>query len=483
MSDIGPLPRSLIALPDESIIGYLLRLGHRLDQAPGQLLWRAGLTPAGHFKTSKAPAQHLFMLETAQLTRFARTTRLSEREADRLTLRSYVRSYPPVAEALVRPGHAARPRGVFPPWLFQASTRCCHLCLRGDGSVIQERHGGAWKRRWHLPVVFACLEHNLFLQDTCHGCRQPLQSGFPGAPRSLMPAPAARGLHPAQCRNAAEGRRHSPLCSTRLDASGRSGAELSPVSASLQRDLLELLEGDRAPGTALARFSDIRVMSAIISATWPHSASLLPAGMLKDAFEEHIDQRQRRVEDGQRRHVPWSAAPQSAVATAAMLKMADHYVRLSPDALREALAGLLARTTERKHPSWGPTWDLLRNCSPGFRRETEEALQRRFPPRLASPAELTDPLIEGRSHGYRAEQIPQELPEEWFKVFLEGSSPRPLPTSRSLRRVAALQLVQAATGVSRAEAQPHSGHSPITSPKILTRLTTTHDGGTSQSGI
>lgn len=453
MSEIEPLARSLTALPGESLAGFLLRLSHRLDLAPGQLAWRTGLTSDERRRASALPAQHLFMLEAAQLSRFALATRLSQSDTDRLTLRSYLRVYPPVAEALVRRGHQARPRGVFPPWLLHASTRCCPLCLRGDGSLIQERHGGAWKRQWHLPVVFGCLEHNLFLQDTCQICLQPVQSGFPSTPRKLLPIPSVPGLHPAQCRNSATGYPNGYACGTRLDSpsSGWTGIELSPESTALQIEMLDLLEGNRDPDTAFTTFSEIRVMSAIVRASWPRSASLLTSRRLTDALDEHeTSQHQPLSGDWKRGH--WSAAPTSSVAMAALLGLAHHYVRLPQDAFQDALPDLLTKITEPSHSSWVPTWDLLRQCSPDFRRKVEDALQRRFPPRLTSPAQLTNPLLEAGTRGYRAEQIPQELPEAWFKILVEGSTPNPLPATRSLRRIGALQLVQAVNGVSRIEA-------------------------------
>jgi hypothetical protein len=38
MTTVSALPRSLATLPDESLIGYLLRLSHRLDRTPARIL-------------------------------------------------------------------------------------------------------------------------------------------------------------------------------------------------------------------------------------------------------------------------------------------------------------------------------------------------------------------------------------------------------------------------------------------------------------
>ncbi|CAM5649229.1 TniQ family protein [Streptomyces griseomycini] len=60
-------------------------------------------------------------------------------------------------------GLTPAPRGVFPVWLLTTSTRYCPSCLSGDGSAIQQRHGGPWKPAWRMAADFACLEHRCFL--------------------------------------------------------------------------------------------------------------------------------------------------------------------------------------------------------------------------------------------------------------------------------------------------------------------------------
>ncbi len=37
MTSVGVLPRSLAPLPDESLLGFLLRMAHRLDTSPLRL--------------------------------------------------------------------------------------------------------------------------------------------------------------------------------------------------------------------------------------------------------------------------------------------------------------------------------------------------------------------------------------------------------------------------------------------------------------
>ncbi|WP_406099736.1 TniQ family protein [Streptomyces canus] len=175
MSPTEPLPRSLIPLPGESLHGLILRLSHRLDQAPGHILWRTGLTP-GRRSTGLAPKRLLLMLDPNEQQRFAAATRLDPETVDQLTLRPYFAAHPSLAEAMARTGRNPRQRFIPPTWLLFANPRHCPKCLAGDSSEIQRRHGGAWKLQWHLPIVFACLEHRVFLQHRCPACRQHADS-------------------------------------------------------------------------------------------------------------------------------------------------------------------------------------------------------------------------------------------------------------------------------------------------------------------
>ncbi|MFD8222317.1 hypothetical protein ACFV2U_54040 [Streptomyces sp. NPDC059697] len=100
MTEHTPLPRSLLPLPGESLPGLLLRLAHRLEQRPADIALRAGLA----IRITAHPANHLLMLAPQFRPLFTHVTRIPERRIDDLTLRSFVARYPPVAEALTRPG-------------------------------------------------------------------------------------------------------------------------------------------------------------------------------------------------------------------------------------------------------------------------------------------------------------------------------------------------------------------------------------------
>jgi hypothetical protein len=98
----------------------------------------------------------MLVLHPATAATFAEATRLTPAEATSLTLTSLAARYPPVN--LQFRGRQRRVHGVFVKenWIFSRFTRYCPQCLAGDGSLIQQRHGGAWSRLWRLPVVFAC---------------------------------------------------------------------------------------------------------------------------------------------------------------------------------------------------------------------------------------------------------------------------------------------------------------------------------------
>ncbi|MFE7039286.1 TniQ family protein [Streptomyces atratus] len=95
--------------------------------------------------------------------------------------------------------------------------RYCPQRLAGDGSPVQQQYGGPWKKLWHLPIVFACPEHHLFLQDSCPRNHQPGRTIS-----QLITQPADGTLHPAQRRrphadqSAGRGRK-GPSCGARLD--------------------------------------------------------------------------------------------------------------------------------------------------------------------------------------------------------------------------------------------------------------------------
>ncbi|WP_416371331.1 TniQ family protein [Streptomyces sp. ID05-18] len=191
------LARSLAPLPEESLPGFLLRLACRLERSPARIGVLCGLRTDSH----RLPADHLLSLPPRLADALAKATRLSPSESQALTLAGsgLTSTYTPLSRTRLDQGriHAA----VRQRWAVNLSSRFCPRCLAGDGSPVQNALGGAWKLRWHLPVVFACSEHSVLLSSTCPQCRS-LPNHPPGTERSgLLMQRAAVGLHPAQCRH------------------------------------------------------------------------------------------------------------------------------------------------------------------------------------------------------------------------------------------------------------------------------------------
>ncbi|WP_327372264.1 TniQ family protein [Streptomyces sp. NBC_01217] len=453
--DLRPLPRSLLPLPDESLPGLLLRLAHRLDVSPGRLAVSTGLVQGGPLKTTRSTTSHLLMLTPDHLEPFSRALRLPDHHVDQLTLRPLVGRLPAVADALTRPGNPAqlRPRGYFPPWILSASTRFCPLCLAGDGSEIQQRHGGAWKLHWRLGVVFACVEHQLFLQEDCPSCLRPAQSGNPRASLSLVPSATVGGLHPTQCRNTT-GEHTSALCGSRLDCLDAAAA--GPPSSrvlQLQRTILNLLHDSHDAAQAFTSFSDLAVVAAVVTASWPATATVTPETQLADALDDYVSALRRTDEEDAAPRITglWAAPPRTAAATAGLLDIATRLLALPPAALEQALALMLATTPGPRTSGWGNTWRLLRRHGSA---QLQNQIRRAQP---ARPGPRAGRAIVAFKDRYQPEHIPQWLPDAWFAQLFTAPSRRSLCGAYGFRRFAAVQLVQISNGMTLEEAAAFLG--------------------------
>ncbi|GAA0473811.1 hypothetical protein GCM10010361_42690 [Streptomyces olivaceiscleroticus] len=286
---VTSLPRSLDPLPDESLSGYVLRLSHRLTLPPGWLMrhtWIGSLNAHGLLASNSALA---IALPKDVTTRVALTTRLHPDEVAALTLACWNGRYPPITRALESKAGGRRRAG---DWLFRSAARFCPECLAGDGSLIQQQHGGPWKKTWRLPVVFACLEHRRYLRHWCPGCHQAPDASTGSR---LVARVGDAGLHPAQCRNSpqpTEGRKRAdPACGTRLDQP--IVADPTPLSQdilSLQARILRHLSPDIPQREASEYFTDLQLVAALIVMTWPEALHLIPhsAGMITDRYLRHL---------------------------------------------------------------------------------------------------------------------------------------------------------------------------------------------------
>ncbi|WP_327063447.1 hypothetical protein OG715_00180 [Kitasatospora purpeofusca] len=220
----------------------------------------------------------------------------------------------------------------------------------------------------------------------------------------------------------------------------------------MQDRLLALLDPATAPSDAFSAFSDLRAIAAVVLASWPNSAEPdMPPGLelaLDDflvAREQLMTSKERARGYSNRAAFSFDAAPTPPPANAALLHLADRCLQLEPDAFRAWLADLLEHIPDRKHPRWGKTWkSQLATCSAMVRSEATRALGRRLPARTSWP-DLLDSrslLALGR-RDYRAENIPQEIPSAWLDVLLGRDRAAYAQTIRALRRLTAIQLVQA----------------------------------------
>jgi hypothetical protein len=367
--DLSPLPRSLDPLPEESLAGYLLRLSFRLSLAPRSLLYRTGLvtqTPGSGY----IPHQNRMALALDQDTAatFGRVTRLTNEEVTALTLASWRHHYRPI-DACLPPGQLSR----VDAWLSLTSGRYCPLCLAGDGSPIQNQLGGSWKKTWLLPVVFACLDHGVFLRDRCPRCQGSPHSR-PEFPQLLLRGGDNR-LHPTQCRNweptpnypAAPGGKR-PACAARLDscANDHPAINASTEMLTFQRRILDLLDPQHPADHATRYFADLRLITALICESWPAARNRVPPDLAL-VTERHVfgvDENGRSVSE----RMYFTRIPTDALACGALLYAADA-IRNTPD-LRRALLPLVTIT---RGPNPRSRWTELfvrreNECSTEFHR-------------------------------------------------------------------------------------------------------------------
>jgi TniQ len=459
MTPVRPLPRSLAPLPDESLPGYLLRLAHRLDLSPAHLAVRTGLAPT---RTAHLPAGRMFALDPAMADQFAAATRLSGAEVAALSLASLGGRYPPLNP---QPTDRQRPiHGVVAKqtWVFGRSTRYCPDCLAGDGSIIEQRHGGAWNKLWRLPVVFACPIHQQLLSHACPACARPAH--FRATPGSqMLPLAGHPGLHPAACRNpilvaGVPGRVHP--CGQRLDdPATRLAATLEAPDGQglfgLQTKVLALL-GPHHPGAAStvddagARyFTDLRILACLITASWPAARDLVTRCDHADLIDRHVDDTRRQIEAARTsgRAVAeggfYDRPPPDAATCAALLTAADTITTvLDPTSVRQLLRRCLLAAPDPLR-----LWVKKRLTGSG-----------RCSPRLQAAAGLETVALHivrqasGRTHQllppprpvrFGIQHVPQHPLPAWCDQYLTDFTE---VTPRLLRRAVAVRLAQTCAG-------------------------------------
>jgi TniQ len=468
MSAIQPLPRSLDPLPYESLAGVLLRLAHRLDLAPSRVAVLTGLGwQLPQRSTIIVPVDRLLYLDTANAATFARATRLHPDEVTGLVLGSLGGRYPPLdINHQTSDGVPRQATGIpgLSRWVFTRSTRYCPQCLAGDGSPIQQAHGGAWQKWWHLPVVFACMVHRRLLLHQCPGCSRPVHSHHGGG---LLPRLTDATLHPVQCRipiGAGGHWRRQTACGTWLNRPAsppsiiaeRPQLPLPPLDRLLavQEKLLgllgigsndptnaELISVGR-PATAAQYFLDLRLVVGLLQASWPQARALAEPWMPTDTVDYHLEQQRQQattVHQAQSRTLDvaiYDRPPLEAAACGSLLALADRILTLDDlPAARSHLGPLIAHVVARRN-SWG---ELLRGAAP----HCSVGLRAAITPQIQTRRGQDSYVVPMRDYRFGPQHIPQFLPAEWYDPHFQDLTGLQLPV---LRRLAAIKLVQLTQG-------------------------------------
>lgn len=384
MSIGRPLPRGLDPLPEETLPGFLLRLAHRLDISPLRLAARTGLmAPHGYI-----PPLFVLNIPEATAARLAYLTRLSRREVDALCLGSLRDRYPPLDLGYSRRDATGPGKGVVhlssSGWLFPRSTRYCPRCLEGDASPIQVQLGGAWRKSWWLPPVFACTIHHAMLEWRCPICQQPLHSskaGRVGADAVMYPH---LRQHPTLCR----ARQTAGTGATRMCAGPLTQAIHTPVSPelhALQDRILSNLhlhpdhrnDGgvryDAAPQGAASYFNDLRLLTALARINWPEAMRGAPSWIDGDRLDGYHREFTRQHARSRTDAAVFAGLPADAAVCAELLAVAEHLRPTTTDD-PDRVATLLSRVEQR--PAWTR---LLHLIAPACSTPLQQALAPRPP--------------------------------------------------------------------------------------------------------
>ncbi|MFE2729338.1 TniQ family protein [Kitasatospora sp. NPDC059327] len=444
----APLPRSLDPLDDESMSGYVLRLAHRLGVPPDRVIRRTGLAEIQDNTQALAKAVRSTVLPPAMAAEFATATRLTRAEVTALTLAGWAPYYPPIAYVLDPLRHGRRPPHM--DGLFAASVRYCPACLAGDGTPVQNQHGGPWQRAWRLPVSFACLRHQRFLEHLCPDCQRP----FIGRSSHLVALPSIGGLHPAQCRQRMPGFTRTPrtrenICPGRLDrVPPQPQDHPGPELLALQDKILSMLAPQRSAVTSSQYFTELQLVTALVIITWPKARPDTPTAAT-EAADRYIAENHG---PGEKQYS--NALPTDARASAAFLHAADNI--LTANDLRAAMLPLApvenrTRTgiVPTRHQSWDHAFKRQRpSCSWRFLAVAETLVPTY---RRTGPGGRRIPLSQV---GYRPEHIPAFLPQDWADRHLGAFTG---VSSLILRRNAATHLVRRARGGSLHDAAQFLG--------------------------
>lgn len=245
-------------------------------------------------------------------------------------------------------------------------------------------------------------------------------------------------LHQAQCRwtvAAQTPRRKSFACAGRLDdrtAPARDRPQPTADILRFQRSLRDRLKSPTRTSDASEYFTDLRLATALISTTWPHSRDLLGA-----KAAERIDLNSQKPHDesgGWRNQQALDTPPRDPVVCGALLMAADRLLSRDdlPDLLSEITRTAFGRPSSRT--PWAVLYDRHKNdCSERLRLAAEPAT--RALPRVNGRGGTRAPL----RTGYQAEHIPAFLEPDRYRRHLADCAGS---ESKTVRRTAAVRLVQ-----------------------------------------
>lgn len=488
-----PLPRSLDPLPDESLSGYVLRLAHRLECSPARIV---ELTALGNYRNDRVvalPAHLLVGLRTPVAANFAAVTRLTSAEVAALGLRRYADVYPPLADA----GMQEDGRPQYNAWAFTASSRFCPQCLIGSKERVERAHGGAWRQQWHMPITFACVRHQRFLEHLCPSCGRP-PSGRLGIKTNMLLHLHCKGGHPRRCRNHALDapfQRPRLLCGADLASGGElSGSildaeELAPYLALQERIQQRLWLRQKDPSDPYY-FHDLIAVSQLVIMSWPASMRILSTtSSMVDVLDVHIQNIRHRVAAlPKSRSRELLEPPTLPAAAAALLLQADELLADGkPARLREVMPSLAEAASTHERGRFGK----LVNHQP----MTEQLRIALGLPHLGSRTgsrlgAVATGQLPRSSAWIKRSQVPQLIPLDWYHCHLQSFADRITPltrgTVRHVRRAGALMLAQLASGDPVAECA-EALEMPLgrahTSIRVLRRHSSDHDWQMLQTGV
>ncbi|MBY8858039.1 TniQ family protein [Nocardia sp. CA2R105] len=415
----------------------MLRSAHRLDLTPLQFCQASGLAAN---RPDFVNGRKLLQLSDAELERFMTVTQLNESEVENLTLSPWKDAYPSIGLSLA---------GRWDKWIFHITPRFCPQCLTGNSTEMQRQLGGARMKYWHLPVAFACIEHNCILSDQCpresfHARRSALSDSLIWNPNSLV-------AHPSQCRistDISHRRSADRLCRTYLKAAEYSHVDKPDAEIiNCQKRILNVLHGNITHEEF--NITDLRLTAALITASWPKSSDFVKAN-LRYAVDAHVESLALRYPKSYRKESPIDSPPTTPIRSAALLSTADAILNSTEVYdLVNFMFQAAYPDREKNDATWAHNVNLQSiTCSKKFKKISAPIMEYFNTVGMTSTRDVRD---RRRLHSYNFApcSIPSFLEPGWWDKHFSSVPTRNL---RTARRLAAIKLVQLSMGGAQNEA-------------------------------